>query len=104
MRFMMMVKANKDSEAGRMPSEELLSAMGKYNEQLMKAGVLLDLAILVRTVGRRRAFRPLNGLFPRLHLDDPVPANDFLGLAERPVHHRGLSSRELDARALRGRL
>src|SRR5437016_4391070 len=44
MRFMMIVKANKDSEAGKMPTEELLSAMGKYNEELMKAGVLLDLA------------------------------------------------------------
>jgi hypothetical protein len=44
MRFMMIVKANKDSEAGKMPSEQLLSAMGKYNEELMKAGVLLDLA------------------------------------------------------------
>ena len=44
MRFMMIVKASKDSEAGVMPSEEILSAMGKYNEQLMKAGVLLDLA------------------------------------------------------------
>jgi hypothetical protein len=40
----MIVKASKDSEAGVMPSEELLSAMGKYNEKLMKAGVLLDLA------------------------------------------------------------
>src|ERR1700738_949083 len=44
MRFMMIVKASKDSEAGKMPGEELLSAMGKYNEELMKAGVLLDLA------------------------------------------------------------
>jgi len=44
MRFMMIVKANKESEAGVMPSEELLSAMGKYNEELMKAGVLLDLS------------------------------------------------------------
>jgi hypothetical protein len=44
MKFMIIVKANKDSEAGKMPSEELLSAMGKYNEELMKAGVLLDLA------------------------------------------------------------
>jgi hypothetical protein len=42
MRFMMIVKANNDSEAGVMPSEELLSAMGTYNEELMKAGVLLD--------------------------------------------------------------
>jgi hypothetical protein len=44
MRFMMIVKANKDSEAGKMPSEELLMAMGKYNEQLAKAGVLVDLS------------------------------------------------------------
>ena len=44
MRFMMIVKASEDSEAGKMPSEELLSAMGKYNEELLKAGVLLDLA------------------------------------------------------------
>jgi hypothetical protein len=44
MRFMMIVKANKDSEAGVLPSQELISAMGKYNEELMKAGVLLDLA------------------------------------------------------------
>ncbi len=40
---MMIVKASKDSEAGKMPSEELLAAMGKYNEELMKAGVLIDL-------------------------------------------------------------
>ena len=44
MRFMMIVKASKDSEAGKMPSEQLLAAMAKYNEELMKAGVLVDLA------------------------------------------------------------
>jgi hypothetical protein len=49
MRFMMIVKGNKDSEAGKMPSEELLAAMGKYNEELMKAGVLLDLSGLQPT-------------------------------------------------------
>ena len=42
MRFMVMVKATKDSETGVMPSEELLSAMAKYNEELVKAGVMLD--------------------------------------------------------------
>ena len=42
MRFMVMVKATKDSEAGRMPSEELLAAMAKYNEELVKAGIMLD--------------------------------------------------------------
>ena len=41
MRFMIMVKANADTEAGKMPSEELLTEMGKYNEELVKAGVLL---------------------------------------------------------------
>lgn len=41
MRFMVIVKASKDTEAGVMPSEELLTAMGKYNEELVKAGVML---------------------------------------------------------------
>ncbi len=49
MKFMMIVKANKDSEAGVMPSEELLAAMGTYNEELHKAGVLVDLAGLQPT-------------------------------------------------------
>jgi hypothetical protein len=42
MRFMVMVKATKDSEAGKMPSEELLAAMAKFNEEMVKAGILLD--------------------------------------------------------------
>lgn len=41
MRFMVMVKADKNSEAGVMPSEQLLAEMGKYNEELVRAGVLL---------------------------------------------------------------
>jgi hypothetical protein len=41
MKFMVIVKANKDSEAGIMPSREILTAMGKYNEELVKAGVML---------------------------------------------------------------
>ena len=41
MRFMIIVKANKDSEAGIMPDEKLLSDMGKYNEELVKAGIML---------------------------------------------------------------
>ncbi|HVE42637.1 MAG TPA: YciI family protein [Planctomycetota bacterium] len=41
MRFLVIVKASKDSEAGKMPSTELLTAMGKYNEELVKAGVML---------------------------------------------------------------
>jgi len=39
---MVMVKATKDSEAGKMPSEEVLSAMAKFNEEMAKAGVMLD--------------------------------------------------------------
>ena len=42
MRFMVIVKATRDSEAGVMPSEELLAAMAQYNEELVKAGVMLD--------------------------------------------------------------
>jgi hypothetical protein len=41
MRFMVMVKATRDSEAGVMPSQELLTQMGNYNEELVKAGVML---------------------------------------------------------------
>ena len=41
MRFMILVKASEDSEAGVMPSEEMLAAMGKYNEELVKAGIML---------------------------------------------------------------
>ena len=42
MRFMMIVKASKDSEAGKLPSEELIAKMGKFNEQMVNAGVMLD--------------------------------------------------------------
>ena len=41
MRFMVMVKADKNTEAGVLPSEKLLADMGKYNEELVKAGVML---------------------------------------------------------------
>lgn len=41
MRFMIIVKATKESEAGIMPSQELMTAMGNYNEELAKAGVLI---------------------------------------------------------------
>lgn len=41
MRFLVIVKASPESEAGEMPSEELLTAMGAYNEELVKAGVML---------------------------------------------------------------
>jgi hypothetical protein len=41
MRVMVIVKATKNSEAGKLPSEDLLAAMGKYNEELVKAGIML---------------------------------------------------------------
>jgi len=41
MRFMVIVKANKDSEAGVLPDQKILAAMGTYNEELVKAGVML---------------------------------------------------------------
>jgi hypothetical protein len=63
MRFMILVKANADSEAGVLPSAELLTAMGKYNEELVKAGVMLageglhpsSRGVRVRFDGDRRA-------------------------------------------------
>jgi hypothetical protein len=42
MRFMIIVKATKDSEAGVMPEEQLIAQMAKYHEELQKAGALLD--------------------------------------------------------------
>ena len=42
MRVLVIVKANEESEAGIMPSEELLAAMGNFNEELVKAGIMLD--------------------------------------------------------------
>ena len=42
MRFMVLVKANKNSEAGVLPDEKLLTEMGKFNEELVKAGVMLE--------------------------------------------------------------
>ena len=59
MRFMMMVKANSNSEAGVMPDEKLIAAMTRYNEELLKAGVLLDLAGLQpSSKGARIVFSP----------------------------------------------
>ena len=49
MRFMMIVKSSAACEAGRTPSEALLAAMGEYNKELMRAGVLVDLSGLQPT-------------------------------------------------------
>ncbi len=58
MRFMIIGKATKETESGVMPSEETFAEMGRYNEELMKAGVLLDLAGLQPSAkGARIQFR-----------------------------------------------
>ena len=57
MRVMVIVKANKDTEAGVMPSEQLLADMGKFNEELVKAGVLLAAEGLQPS--KERGSRPL---------------------------------------------
>jgi hypothetical protein len=54
MKVMVMVKASKHSEAGMMPSEQLLAEMGKFNEELAKAGVLVDAAGLQPTSKGKR--------------------------------------------------
>jgi hypothetical protein len=56
MRFMMMVKASKESEAGQMPDEKILGAMAKFNEELVKAGALLDLSGLQPSSKGARVF------------------------------------------------
>jgi hypothetical protein len=69
MRFMVMVKATEESEAGEMPSTELLEAMGRYNEELVKAGVMVageglhpsSKGVRVRFDGSRR--RVIDGPF-----------------------------------------
>jgi hypothetical protein len=70
MRFMVLVKASKESEAGILPDEQLLAAMGQYNEELVKAGVMLagdglqasSKGARVRFDGRKRTV--IDGPFP----------------------------------------
>ena len=69
MRVMVLVKASAESEAGEMPSTELLAAMGKYNEELVKAGVMLAGEGLAPTSrGKRVEF---NGPAERRVIDGP---------------------------------
>jgi hypothetical protein len=73
MRAMMMIKG--DPEPGAAPSEELLTEMGKYNDELQKAGVLLDLAgLLPSAEGRRVKFAGGN----RTVVDGPFPESKQL--------------------------
>src|SRR2546428_67327 len=59
MRFMIIVKATKDSEAGVMPHEQILGEMAKYHEELQQAGVLLDAAFCSRSFGPMPKLAPL---------------------------------------------
>jgi hypothetical protein len=70
MRFMMIVKATKDSEAGVMPSQELLNAMMKYNEELVKAGVLVAAEGLHPSTSGIRISYPVPGGKPKV-MDGP---------------------------------
>jgi hypothetical protein len=73
MRVMLMIKG--DPELGATPSEELLAAMGRYNDELQKAGVLLDLAgLLPSAEGRRVRFAEGN----RTVIDGPFPESKAL--------------------------
>jgi hypothetical protein len=55
MRFMLQVRADRDTEAGVLPSRELVAAMGKFNEEMIKAGVLLAADGLQPSANRRGA-------------------------------------------------
>jgi hypothetical protein len=75
MRFMMIVKASKNSEAGEMPDDQLIAAMTKYNEEMARAGVLLDLAGLQPSAqGARIKFRGGE----RIVIDGPFADTDGL--------------------------
>ena len=78
MRFMIIVKATHDSEAGVMPEEKLIAEMAKYHEELMKAGVLLDGSGLrpsskgwrIHYTGAKRTF--VDGPLPRRRISSPA--------------------------------
>lgn len=77
MRFMMFVKANRDSEAGAMPSQEMIDAMMKYNEELVNAGVLLAGEGLHPTASAIRVSYPVPGGKPVVK-EGPFPVSEDL--------------------------
>jgi hypothetical protein len=76
MRFMMLVKADKNTEAGVMPEEKLIAEMTRYNEELAKAGVLLDLAGLQPSSNGARVKFSAGG--KRTVVDGPFAKTDDL--------------------------
>ena len=102
MRFMMLVKATKDCEAGVLPDEKILSEMGKYNEELVKAGALLAVdALQAELQGRARPVfqRKVHGHRRALRRDE---GTDRRLLAD-PGEIEGGSHRMGQARPLPGR-
>ena len=107
MRFMVLVKANEESEAGVLPSAEILTAMGKYNEELVKAGVMVageglhpsSRGVRVRFSGDQRTV--VDGPFPETKellagfwLIDVKSRQEALEWASRcPVHASTSASR-----------
>ena len=75
MRFMVMVRANKDTEAGVMPSTEELAAMGKFNEEMVKAGIMLTGEGLHPSMRATRL--KFSGGTP-LVVNGPFPANELV--------------------------
>jgi len=76
MRVMVMIKATKTSESNAMPSEKMLTEMGQYNEELMKAGVMLSGDGLKPTsMGKRVVF---SGTSERQVIDGPFPLSEKL--------------------------
>jgi hypothetical protein len=75
MRFMVIVKANEDSEAGVLPDKKIFEAMGKYNEELVKAGVMLaGEGLAPSSKGKRVRFSGET----RTVIDGPFPETDQL--------------------------
>ena len=75
MRFMMFVRANKNTEAGALPSRELLAAMGRFNDEMTKAGVMLaGEGIQPSAKGARVTF----GRGTRSVTHGPFPANELV--------------------------
>ena len=76
MRFMMIVRANRDSEAGKLPSAELIAHMGKFNEEMAQAGVMLaGEGLQASAKGARVSFR---GGAPQV-VEGPFPPEELIG-------------------------
>jgi hypothetical protein len=75
MRFMVMVRANQDTEAGVMPTTEELAAMGKFNEEMVKAGIMLSCEGLHPSMRATRL--KFSGAKPAV-INGPFPANELV--------------------------